>query len=92
MVDAVIKVMAEANQCKYENGLNPFRAQSCAILPLDVQRNFSGFLVRKKVIPFTTNSPKLLMCITLLKDQFVIKDVQMDMMRPLAIMLCHIWV
>lgn len=36
------------------------------ILPQDVERNLSGFLVRKDVITFEVNSQKLIACIALL--------------------------
>lgn len=41
-------------------------------LPLDVERTFSGFLVRKEVVTFKVDSQKLLNHIAFLKDQLVI--------------------
>lgn len=50
--DAVIEVMAKTSQGTSGNGPNPFRAQFGEILPIDVQRNFIGFLVEKDTVPF----------------------------------------
>jgi hypothetical protein len=46
--------------------------QSGEILPTNVERYFSEFLVRKEVAPFKVNAQKLLACISLLKDQLII--------------------
>lgn len=46
MMDVVIEVMAEASQGPAKGALNPFRAQSGEILPSNLERTFSGFLVR----------------------------------------------
>ena len=72
MADAVIEVIAKASQTGFEDDLNPIWAQSGEKLPLDVERNFSGFLVKKEVVTFKIDSQKLLKHIVNLKDQLVI--------------------
>jgi hypothetical protein len=72
MTDAVIEVMAEVNTRIFKNDLNPFKAQVGEILPSNLERNFSGFLVRKDAISFKVNSEKLQTRIQLLKDQLLI--------------------
>jgi len=71
VVDVVIEVMIEASQCKFEDGLRPFRAQSGEILPLDIERNSLGFWLGK-VAPLKVDFQKLLIHIALSKVQLVI--------------------
>lgn len=72
MVDAVIGVMEEASQGPLKGDLNPFRAQSGEILPSNLERNFSGFLVRKEAVFFKVDSNKLHARIALLRNEVVI--------------------
>lgn len=69
---AMFEVMAEASRHTCETGLNPFQVQSGEILPSNLERNVSDFLVRKEALHFTVDSQKLLACIAMLKDQLVI--------------------
>ena len=52
--------------------LNPFKRHIGEILPTNLERSFSGFLVRKEAIKFTVNTNKLLARIDVLKDQLLI--------------------
>lgn len=72
MSQTMIGIMDEANQGALNNALMPFRAQISEILPLNVENNFSGFLIRKDMVPFKVNSQKLIAHINLLKDQLLI--------------------
>lgn len=72
MADAVIGMLADASQQVDDELLNPFRAQNGEIRPTDVERNFSGFLVRKDVIPFEVDSLKLLSRNAMLKHDSTI--------------------
>ena len=72
MPDAVIEVLAEANKLTSKGELNPFKQQLGEILPSNMERNFSGFLMRKDAIPFKVNTQKLNARIALLKDQLLI--------------------
>lgn len=72
MVDTVIEVMEEASQRTFKDGLTTFRAQSGEVLPSKIERNISGFLVRKDDVSFKVESQKLFACIALLQDQLVI--------------------
>jgi hypothetical protein len=47
---------------------NPFKARIGEVLPLDVERNFSCFLVRKDSLTFEVDSQKLFNYIILLKE------------------------
>ena len=71
MADAVIEVMAEASQTTMGD-LNHFKEQYGEILPPNLERNFSGFLIRKDAIVFKVNKEKLAARIALLKDQLLI--------------------
>lgn len=71
-MDATIKVMAEASQYTSEDALNSFYAHFGEILRANIERNFSGFLVRKDAIPFKLNSQKSLAWMVFLKAQLVI--------------------
>lgn len=71
MAEAVIEVMAEASQTTMGD-LNPFKEQYGEILPPNLERNFSGFLMRKDAIVFKVNKEKLAARIALLKDQLLL--------------------
>ena len=72
MEDAVIEGLAEARYQTSRGDLNPFKGQSGEILPINLERSFSGFLVRKEAIKFKVNTEKLLARIEMLKDQLLI--------------------
>lgn len=72
MADAVIEVMAEANDRMEVTKINPFRAHHGEILPENVERNFSGFLVRTNALMFIVVSQKLQARIAMLRYQLVI--------------------
>ena len=72
MANAVIEVMAEASQQNSRDELNPFKAQTGEILPSNLERNLSAFLVRKDAIVFKVNSQKLKERIAILRDQLLI--------------------
>lgn len=64
--------MVKANDQLEGEETNPFKARINEVLPLDVERNFSGFLVRKDSLTFEVDSQKLLTRIALLKEQLLI--------------------
>ena len=70
--DAMIEGLAEANQQMRGGDFNPFRGQYGGILPSNLERSFTSFLVRKDAIKFKVNSKKLLARIAMLKDQLLI--------------------
>ena len=72
MEDAVVEGMAEARHQISKGDLNPFKGYNGEILPLNMERSFSGFLVRKEAIKFKVNTEKLLVRIDVLKDQLLI--------------------
>ena len=72
MEDAVVEGMAEASQQSRGGDFNPFKGQNGEILPSNLERSFSGFLVRKDAIKFKVNYEKLLARIAMLKDQLLI--------------------
>ena len=72
MTDAVIEVLAEANNQGSGDELNPCKEQHGEDLPSNMERNFCGFLVRKDAITFKIYSQKLNERIALLKDQLPI--------------------
>jgi len=72
MDDAVIEGLAAASQQSGENDLNPFKGQNGEILPSNLDRSFSGFLVRKDAVKYKVNAEKLIARIELLKDQLLI--------------------
>lgn len=72
MVDAVIEVMADGSQQAEVSEINPFRAQHGETLPENVERNFSGFLVRTNALVFKVDTQKLQIRIAMLRDQLVI--------------------
>ena len=59
MLEAVIEALVEVSQQISERDLNPFKEQIGEILPSNLERNFSGFLIRKDAIPFKVDSEKL---------------------------------
>jgi len=72
MSEAIIEVLAEASKQISGNQLNPFKEQYGEILPGKLERNFSGFLVRKDAITFKVDTQKLNARIALLKEQLLI--------------------
>ena len=72
MEDAVIEGLAEASHQIVGVDLNPFKGHSGEILPSNLERSFSGFLVKIEVIQFKVNTEKLLARIKVLKDQLLI--------------------
>ena len=72
MEDAVIEGLAEASQQIVEGDLNPFKGQHGEILPPNLERSFSGFLVRNDAVKFQVNAEMLLARIAMLKDQLLI--------------------
>lgn len=71
MADSVIEVMAEASQ-QIVGDLNPFKEQLGEILPPNLERKFSGFLMWKDATVFKVNLEKLAARIAILKDQLLI--------------------
>lgn len=67
-MEGVIEAMAKGSNQTMEKELNPFKEKHGEILPKDIERNFSGFLIRKIVVPFKIDSVKLIARIALLKD------------------------
>lgn len=55
-----------------DGNLNPFKGQNGEILPSNMERSFSWFLVQKDAIKYKVNTKKLLARIELLKDQILI--------------------
>ena len=72
MTEAVIEVLAEASQQISGDHLNPFKEQAGEVLPGNMERNFSGFLVRKDAITFKVDTGMLNARIALLKEQLLI--------------------
>ena len=72
MSEAVIEVLAEASKQISGDQLNPFKEQAGEILPGNMERNFSGFLVRKDAITFKVNTNMLNARIAILKEQLLI--------------------
>ena len=72
MSEAVIEVLAEASKQILGDQLNPFKEQAGEILPGNMERNFSGFLVMKDAITFKVNTEMLNARIALLKEQLLI--------------------
>lgn len=72
MTEAVIEVLAEASQQISGDQLNPFKEQAGEVLPGNMERNFSGFLVRKDAITFKVDTGMLNARIALLKEQLLI--------------------
>lgn len=59
MTEVVIEALAEVSQQIWEGQLNPFKKQTGEILPKNLERNFSGFLVKKDAIMFKVDSMKV---------------------------------
>ena len=72
MLEAVIEVLVEASKQISGDQLNPFKEQAGEILPGNMERNFSGFLVRKDAITFKVDMEMLNARIALLKEQLLI--------------------
>ena len=72
MEDEVIKRLAEASHQSPGGDLNPFKGHSGEIFPSNMERSFSGFLVKKEAIQFKVNIEMLLARINVLKDQLLI--------------------
>ena len=75
MSEAVIEVLAEASKQILGDQLNPFKEQAGEILPSNMERNFSGFLVRKDAITFKVDTGMLNARIALLKEQLLIAKI-----------------
>ena len=75
MSEAVIEVLAEASKQIQGDQLNPFKEQVGEILPGNMERNFSGFLVRKDAITFKVNTDMLNARIALLKEHLLIAKI-----------------
>ena len=75
MAEAVMEALVEASQQISERDLNPFKEQIGEILPSNLERNFSGFLIRKDAISFKVDSGKLQACIARLKEKLLIGKV-----------------
>ena len=72
MEEAVIEGLAEANHQILGGDLNPFKGHNGEILPSNLERSFSGFLVKTDAVQFKVNTEKLLARIEVLKDQLLI--------------------
>lgn len=72
MEDAVIEELVEASQQISRGDLNPFKEHIGEIHPVNLERSFSGFLVRKEAITFKVNTEMLMARIEVLKDQLLI--------------------
>ena len=58
--DVVITGLAEASKHAVDGGLNPFTGHIGEILPPNLERHFSSFLVRNHAIKFKVNTQMLL--------------------------------
>ena len=65
MADAVIEVMVEASQQIQGEDRNPFKGQCSEIRPINLERNFSGFMMRKGAIKFNDTMELLVVRIAL---------------------------
>ena len=72
MEEAMIEGLAEASHQTSGGDLNPFQGHSGKILPSNLERSFSGFLVRTEAIQFKVNTEMLLARIEDLKNQLLI--------------------
>ena len=66
MAEAVIEVLAQASNHDHEGHFNPFKKQVGEILPPNLERSFSDFLVRKEAITFKVDPLKVSARIALL--------------------------
>lgn len=64
----MLEVLEEANKQISKEDFHPFKEQRGEILSSNIERSFSGFLVRTDAITFKVDTPKLLARIALLKD------------------------
>ena len=60
MPDAVIEVLVEANQRLKGEEPNLFKGYQGEVLPSNLDRSFSGFLVRKNALKFKVDTAKML--------------------------------
>lgn len=65
MEEAVLKGLVEASKQIQGGKLNPIKRQYGEIIPSNLERSFSGFLVTKDAIKFKVNTKMLLACIAL---------------------------
>ena len=72
MVEAVIEDLAHTSNHVHEGHLTPFKEQVGEILPTNLERNSSGFLVRKDAIFFKVDPVEVSACIAFLKDRLLI--------------------
>lgn len=72
MAETVFEVLVEASNHVHEGHLNPFKEQIGDLFPTNLERNFSGFLVRKDAIIFKVDLMKVSARIALLKEQLLI--------------------
>ena len=72
MPDAIVDLMAEANNQISNGELNPFKEQIGEVLPPNLERNFSGTFMRKDAVKFKVDSQKLNARIAMLKEQLLI--------------------
>lgn len=72
MEDVVIEGLAEASHQIFGGDHNPFKGHIGEILPTNLERSFSGFLVRKEALKFKVNTEILLARIEILRDQLLI--------------------
>ena len=72
MPDAVIEILAEANQRLMGEEPNPFKGHHGEVLPPNLDRSFNGFLVREDALKFKVDTEKMLARIAKLKDQLLI--------------------
>ena len=71
MPKAMIKELATANNQISKGELNPFNEQIVEVLPPNVERNFSGSLIRIEAITFKVDTHKLNAHIALSKEQLL---------------------
>lgn len=71
MSKVVIEVIAKAKHTSEED-INMLEGHTCGILSSNVERNFSGFLVKKDIVTYKIGSQTLLALIALLKDQLLL--------------------
>lgn len=72
MENAVLEGLAEASQQLGGGDLNSFKGYNGEILPSNLERSFSGFLVKKDAIKFEVNTNFFFARIECLKNQILI--------------------
>ena len=72
MQEAVIEKMVETSKQIGAGDLNPFQEKIGEVLPPNLGKTLSGFLVRIDAIPLKVNSEKLLARIVILRNQLLI--------------------